>query len=695
MTSFRAGVDIGGTFTDVVFAGSDGRVLVKKVASTPDDYGRAVLEGLALGIEELGIGPGDVSEVGHGFTVATNAILEGKGEPTALITTEGFRDVLELARIRTPHLYDLYYQKPPPLVERDLRFEVSERTTFSGEVLKPLDPDSVAAVVDRVAASGVRSVAIALLHSYANADHEARIAEAVRARLPDVSLSVSSILLPEMREYERTSTTVINAYVRPVVARYLGDLDVGMRASGIEVPLMVMQSNGGLAPVESAIDKPMYCIESGPAAGVVGAYHLGKRLGIDNVITFDMGGTTAKASMIEDGEMLLAPEYEVGGGMSVGHRLLKGSGYILRVPSIDLAEVSAGGGSIAWVDKGGALRCGPQSAGAVPGPVCYDRGGAEPTVTDANVALGYLNPEHLLGGTFPIMADKARRALRDRVGRPLELSDVDAASGVHLLANSNMARALRAVSSERGRDPRRFTLVAFGGGGPLHAAGLAEELGIGRIVVPPSPGVFSAFGLLFADLEHHFVQTHFRPFADLDFDEVNGILERLRGEGRDLLRAEGFEDERQQIMTQVDMKYVGQTSELTVAMPQPSFGPEALEELGKAYGVEHERTYGYRADDPLQLVSVRVVARGLSEESRVPERMRMVGMPERGAAADRDVYFTHRGEWIETPVIGRDQVGGGARGPLVVEEYDSTTVVPPGWSASLDFMNNIVLDRAD
>ena len=314
MTSFRAGVDIGGTFTDVVFAGSDGRVLVKKVASTPDDYGRAVLEGLALGIEELGISPSDVSEVGHGFTVATNAILEGKGEPTALITTEGFRDVLELARIRTPHLYDLYYQKPPPLVQRDLRFEVSERMTFEGEVLKPLDPDSLAAAVERVAATGVRSVAISLLHSYANPDHERRVAEAVRARLPDISLSVSSVLLPEMREYERTSTTVINAYVRPVVARYLGDLKDGMLASGIEVPLMVMQSNGGLSPVESAIEKPMYCIESGPAAGVVGAYHLGKRLGIDDMITFDMGGTTAKASMIEGGEMLLAPEYEVGGG---------------------------------------------------------------------------------------------------------------------------------------------------------------------------------------------------------------------------------------------------------------------------------------------------------------------------------------------------------------------------------------------
>ena len=383
MAKFRAGVDIGGTFTDIVFLGADGSVHVRKVASTPDDYGRAVLEGLSQGIEELGLSPEDISEVGHGFTVATNAILEGKGERTALITTEGFRDVLELARIRTPRLYDLYYQKPPPLVERRLRFEVSERVTFQGEVLKPLNEASLQEAVDRIEASGVSSVAVSLLHSYANAEHEERIVEAIEKRLPDVTLSVSSELLPEMREYERTSTTVINAYVRPVVAAYLGRLSDELKNMGIEVPLTVMQSNGGLAPVEAAIEKPIYCIESGPAAGVVGAYHLGKQLGIDNVMTFDMGGTTAKASMIEDGEMLLAPEYEVGGGMSVGHRLLKGGGYILRVPSIDLAEVSSGGGSIAWVDRGGSLQSGPQSAGALPGPVCYGRGGTEPTVTDA------------------------------------------------------------------------------------------------------------------------------------------------------------------------------------------------------------------------------------------------------------------------------------------------------------------------
>ena len=695
MPSHRVGVDIGGTFTDVAFLSDDGRVLVRKVASTPDDYGRAVLAGLAQGIGELGIDPADVSEVSHGFTVATNAILEGKGERTALITTEGFRDVLELARIRTPRLYDLYYQKPPPLVERRLRFEVKERVTFQGKVLVRLDMSDVDQVVERVAAEGVRSVAISLLHSYANPEHEALIANALRARIPNLNLSVSSETLPEMREYERTSTTVINAYIKPVVSNYLGRLSQELAKAGIRVPLTVMQSNGGLSPVEAAAEKPMYCVESGPAAGVVGAYHLGRRLGVENVMTFDMGGTTAKASIIEDGEMLRAPECEVGGGMSVGHRLLKGSGYILRVPSIDLAEVSAGGGSIAWLDKGGSLQCGPHSAGAVPGPVCYNKGGVEPTVTDANVVLGYLNQTHLLGGEFPIDAEKAYRVLSDRIAGPLGLSAIEAAQGIHVVANSNMGRALEAVSSERGRDPRRFALMAFGGGGPMHAAGLAEMLGITRIIIPPSPGVFSAFGLLFADVEHHFVRTHFKAFSELDTKEANGILMGLREQGQSLLRAEGFGDSQQAILTQVDMKYVGQTSELTVNTSLASFNSKTISELGEAYESEHEKTYGYRANEPYELVNIRVIARGISKVSRVPEHIELGGRGSATHPPDRKVYFSSQRGWIRTPVVDRGSLDAkGSTGPLVIDEYDSGTLVPPGWHASLDALKNIILSRA-
>lgn len=694
MDLYRVGADIGGTFTDVVFLGHDGTVLVKKVASTPDDYGRAVLEGLAQGIKELGIGPEHITELSHGFTVATNAILEGKGERTALITTEGFRDVLEISRLRTPTLYDLYYQKPPPLVERRLRFEVRERVTFRGEVLQPIEMEDVDKIAAILKEQNIRSVAISLMHSYANPDHEQKIVARLNSIMPELVLSISSELLPEMKEYERTSTTVINAYVRPVVAEYLTELSIKMEQKGIKVPLTIMQSNGGLAPVEVVVDKPMYCIESGPAAGVVGAFQLGKRLEKPNLMTFDMGGTTAKASIIEDGDMLRAPDYEVGGGMSSGHRLLKGSGYILRVPAIDIAEVSSGGGSIAWVDRGGSLQVGPHSAGAVPGPVCYDNGGEDPTVTDANVMLGYLNPQHLLGGGFPLNAEKARQSIADKIGGPLGLNDTEAARGIHLLVNSNMARALRAVSSERGRDPRLFDLTAFGGGGPIHATGLADMLDITQIIIPPSPGVFSAFGLLFADVEHHFVRTYFKAFSELDLDEANSILNDLRNQGERLLSAEGFSEANHQIITQIDMKYIGQTSELTVNMEHDHFNLNSVEALGVEFDREHEKTYGYSAQDPYQLVNIRVVARGISDSPRVPDRIEFTSVPRERQNQTRKVFFVSENAWIDTPVIDRLDLENGVNpGPLVIEEYDSTTVVPPRWQTSLDEMKNITLKK--
>ena len=694
MTKYRVGVDIGGTFTDVVFLGSDGTVLAKKIASTPEDYSKAVLDGVEGGIAELSIGADVVSEVSHGFTVATNAIIEQKGAVTALITTEGFRDILELRRNRVPRLYDLYFEKSPTLVKRQLRLEVRERVNFQGEVLRPLEPADVDRAVERILAEGVESVAVCLLHSYANPDHERYIAQVLRERAPHLILTMSSELLPEMKEYERTSTTVINGYVRPVVERYLGRLADGLQNLGIGVPLTVMQSNGGLATSKIAMEKPVYCIESGPAAGVVGAYHLGDRLGVGNLMTLDMGGTTAKASIIEDGELLQAPEYEVGGGISVGHRLLRGSGHILRVPAIDLAEVGAGGGSIASVDISGSLRVGPQSAGAVPGPACYKLGGQEATVTDADVLLGYLNPQHLLGGEFSIDQKLARDAVSRNVAAPLSLSEIEAAHGIHLVVNSNMGRALRAVSSERGRDPRRFVLFAFGGSGPVHAAGLAEMLDITRIVVPPFPGVFSSFGLLVADVEHHFVQTYFKIFDELDIIALRDILESLWEEGRKQLRSEGFDDAYQEIITQVDMKYEGQVSDLTVLMPPGEVSTANVARLGEAFAEEHEKSFGYRTDAPYQLVNLRVIARGLSQESRVPERMDLTAPSNNSGPSQRPVYFGPNLGWIDTEVVDRSALDSNAvRGPLIIEEYDSTTVVPPEWEASVDQWQNIILDR--
>ena len=684
----RVGVDIGGTFTDIVAVTERGRAAVVKVASTPDDYGRGVLRGLADALAELGLPAAGVTEIVHGFTVATNAILEGKGAAMALITTEGFRDVLEIARLRTPRLYDLTYRKPPPLVERRLRLEVRERVDARGRIIAPLDAGDVERAVAAVREAGVSSVAVCLLHSYANPAHEARIGEALRAALPALDVSLSSELLPEAREYERTSTTVINGYIRPVVERYLRRLVAELSRAGSDAPVTVMQSNGGLMPVELAARKPMYCIESGPAAGVIGAAEIGARLGQADLISFDMGGTTAKASIVEGGQVLLAPEYEVGGGMNAGHRLLRGAGYVLRVPTIDIAEVSAGGGSIAWVDRAGGLQIGPHSAGAVPGPVCYGAGGTEPTVSDADVALGFLNPEHLLGGTFPIAAERAHTALRERLAEPAGLTETEAAWGVHTLANVKMGGALRAVSSERGRDPRRFAMIAFGGSGPVHAAGLAASLGIGRVLVPPSPGVFSAFGLLFAEVEHHFVQTLNQPLAAIDVERANAILDRIGGECRALLVREGFAGARQRLQTQIDAKYEGQTSELTVDLPVERFSTAGLPAIEAAFTREHRRSYGYSVEEPVQVVSLRVIGRGVAHRERPAADLGPGDAPRTAGPArppaERRVYFGPGPGWLSTPVVDRPAVraAGGIAGPLIVEEYDSTTVVPPGWRAA-------------
>ncbi|HIF43674.1 MAG TPA: hydantoinase/oxoprolinase family protein [Dehalococcoidia bacterium] len=697
MQNFRVGVDIGGTFTDIVFLGDDGEVLARKIASTPNDYSEAVLNGIKNGVAELGITSNLISEVSHGFTVATNAIIEQKGAKTALITTEGFRDILEFRRNRIPRLYDLDYEKPPPLVKRQFRLEVSERLNFQGEVLKPLNMDGVDRAVQYVLDNGVESVAVCLLHSYANPEHEQIIAQTLAEKAPGVNLTISSELLPEMKEYERTSTTVINCYVRPVVESYLIRLTDGLSDMGVTVPLTVMQSNGGLATSDIAKERPVYCIESGPAAGVVGAYHLGKRLGIPNLMTLDMGGTTAKASIIEDGEMLQAPEYEVGGEISVGHRLLRGSGHILRVPAIDLAEVGAGGGSIAAVDRSGSLRVGPQSSGAFPGPACYQLGGQDATVTDANVLLGFLHQKHLLAGTFEIDAELARKAISDNVAKPLEMTDVEAAFGIHTLVNSNMGRALRAVSSERGRDPRRFDLITFGGSGPVHAVGLAEMLDITRVVVPPFPGVFSSFGLLVADVEHHFVQTYFKTFEQLDITALSELLNGLWNQGRNQLRAEGFDDSRHEILTQMDMKYDGQVSDLTVPYPSNEVNRQTINAVIKSFDEEHERSFGYNSPGTgYQLVNVRVIARGLPEVPRMPEKLELPVMATGASEPNRDVYFGATRGWASVPIVNRQAlIGATTDGPLIVEEYDSTTVVPPNWNATIDKWSNIILEKVD
>jgi N-methylhydantoinase A len=697
MSGIRVGIDVGGTFTDIVFLTPDGTVLTRKNLSSPDDYSRAIRAGLQEICTQTPVAPEAVREVMHGTTVATNAILEGKGARTGLITTKGFRDVLEIRRMRMNRLYDIYWEKPPPLVPRRWRYEVTERLDHRGEVLVPLAVGEARQVVQRLAAAGVVSVAVCLLHAYANPAHEQQVAEILHAEAPQLSVSLSSRVLPEIKEYERTSTTVINAYIRPVVEGYLQALETHLQELHMQAPLLIMQSNGGLMPASLAREMPIHIIESGPAAGVTGALEVSRRLGLNNVITLDIGGTTAKTSLIENGQLTRSPEYEVGGGMNIGHRLLKGGGYALRVPAVDIAEVGAGGGSIAWLDRGGSLQVGPQSAGAAPGPACYNQGGQEPTLTDANVVLGYLNPHTLAGGRLALDALQAHQAIDARVAQPLGVDITEAAWAIHRLADATMVRALRAVSTERGRDPRHFVLFAFGGKGPVHASGIAQALGITRVVVPPAPGLFSSLALLFSEVEHHFVQTYFHPTGEIDIPRLTQVLMRLEQQGQSILAAEGYTGTRTHLERSADLRYAGQNSELTIPLPSGALTPESLRQLQEAFAMEHDKTYGYRSDgEPVQLMGLRLVARGLSDAARIPERLHMATAAlhsRETRPTPRQAYFGPPHGWVETPLMQRQELGHSvAEGPLIIEEYDATTVVPPGCLASLDTWNNICID---
>jgi N-methylhydantoinase A len=621
---YRVGVDIGGTFTDIVLLGADGTIHTKKISSSVGNYAQAIVEGLSELFDETGLAGQAIEEIRHGTTVASNAILEHKGARVGLITTKGFRDVLEIRTLRMPRLYDLAWEKPVPLVERYLRQVVDERVDARGRIERALDLKDAERAVDALLAEQVEAIAVCLLHSFANPRHELMIKEVVERRAPGLKFSVSYEVLPEIKEYERTSTTVINAYVMPIVASYLKALRSGLDGAGIPAQLLLMQSNGGLTSDQAAAERPMNIIESGPAGGVVGAQALARAKGLPKIITFDMGGTTAKASMVEDGEVSRASEYSVGAGIMIGSRLLTGAGYMLKVPAIDLAEVGAGGGSHVWIDGGGSLQIGPESAGALPGPVCYDKGGEMPTVTDANVLLGYINPQHLVGGALALNAGKAKTAFETRVAQPLGLPLDKAAYGAHQIAASNMIRAIKSVSTERGRDPREFALFAFGGNGPLFACGMARALGMSRVVVPPSAGLFSSFGLLYADVEHHYSRTFRRLLRQADLAEIERAWTGLADQATAQLAVEGFTAGRMRLKRSAALHYQGQSYELTVPVPDGAIDEKMVALLEEAFGQEHEKTYGHRAgkDEPVELVSIQIVGQGLRQGAGVPDRLK-------------------------------------------------------------------------
>ena len=694
MTGFRVGVDIGGTFTDIVFLGADGKIHTKKISSSVEDYAQAIADGLDQVFGETGLQASAVEELRHGTTVASNAILESKGALTGLITTKGFRDILEIRNLRMPRLYDLAWEKPVPLVERHLRVVVDERVNAQGGIDKPLDPKDAERAVDELLALKVEAIAVCLIHSYANPKHELMIKEIISKKAPGLPFCISFEVLPEIKEYERTSSTTINAYVMPIVASYLASLRKNLDGAGVTVPLLLMQSNGGLTTADEAARLPMNIIESGPAAGVIGAQALARAGGLPNIVTFDMGGTTAKASLVENGEVTRSIEYQVGGGIMMGSRLLTGAGYMLKVPAIDLAEVGAGGGSIVWIDAGGSMQIGPQSAGADPGPLCYDTGGTEPTVTDANVLLGYINPNYLVGGELKLDASKARAVFEDRIAKPLGLSVEHAAYGAHQIAASNMIRAIKSVSTERGRDPREYALFAFGGSGPIFGAGMARELRMKRIMVPPSPGLFSSFGLLYADVEHHYSRTFRHLLRKIDLGELNRIWDQMVDDALDQLAVDGFSEGKRQVRRTASMHYQGQTFELTVPVPDGPIDEKAVAVLEESFSREHERTYGHRAgaDEPLELVNVQVVGYGVSERSRVPDRIFATKAREAAPLPPRQVYFGLDAGWQETPILRRSDLETPRQGPCIVEEYDATVVIPPDSKAELDAYGNILID---
>jgi N-methylhydantoinase A/oxoprolinase/acetone carboxylase beta subunit/N-methylhydantoinase B/oxoprolinase/acetone carboxylase alpha subunit len=654
--ALRVGADVGGTFTDVLALDGEGRVRIAKVLSTPPDYDRAVVEAVgALGA--------DVDAVVHGTTVATNAVLERRGARTALVTTEGFRDVLELRRMRMPHLYDYFWTKPEPLVPRRLRFEIAERMSAGGEVLRPLDDAGARALARRLRDASPEAVAVCLLHAHVHPDHERRLGAILRDELPGVPVSLSSEVLREQQEYERTATTTVNAYVRPLMERYLARISGGVGGA----PLTIMQSSGGVMTAADAERRPVYALESGPAAGVVASAALARALGHENVITFDMGGTTAKASLIENGTVSRSQEYEVGAALSSGSRLLRGSGELIRIPTIDIAEVGAGGGSVAWADDAGGLHVGPRSAGADPGPACYGRGGTEPTVTDANVLLGYIPSGPLASGDLAVAKEPAAQALA-RLGAELGLPALDAARGVHELANAAMMRALRAVSTEKGRDPADFVLLAYGGSGPLHAAALAAELGVETAIVPPLAGLFSAAGLLFARTERHDVRFCKVSARGGDASELDRLEAEMRAalDGDDVVAWQRV----------ADVRYRGQNWSVPVEFPAGT----TLAALVERFEAEHERLYGTRLEpgSPVDVRALRLVALGPE-----PEAFALAHEGHEPVAGTREAYVD--GELRDVPVRSRASLAGGPHdGPLLVDEYDTTVVVPRGWTVELD-----------
>jgi N-methylhydantoinase A len=680
--AWRIGIDSGGTFTDVcLFDDSTGRVEVWKVPSTPDDPSRGIAEGAAQGLDRVGARPADVGYFGHGTTVATNALIQHRGVKTGLITTEGFRDLLEIGRQKRPDLYDLQADKPEPLVARSLRRGVPERMRHDGSVETPLDEEAVRVAVRELRDAGCKAVAIGFLYGFVRNDHENAARRIVAEEFPEAFVCSSHEVAPEFREYERISTAVVNAYLGPVMRGYIGRLANRLMELGIGATPHLTQSNGGVIGFDTAARLPVRTVLSGPSTGVVAAEAIGRMTDRPNLITFDMGGTSTDVALMQRGEARLASD-------AIVH------GYPIKAPMLDIHTVGAGGGSIAYIDNGGLLKVGPRSCGADPGPVCYDRGSTEPAVTDANVVLQTLNPTHLLGGRMPIRQDLSKAAIQ-RLADRLGLDLMTTAQGIISVVTANMAKAIRVISVQRGHDPRDYTLVAFGGAGPLHAARLARELEIRSILVPRNPGILCAMGLLLTDLRANFATTRLATLSHAVVEEVALAFDGLLAQADHWFDEESIPASARRVRRTVDMRYAGQNYELAVDIPEGPVTAKTIDALAEGFAAIHKRMFGFVAEgEAVQLVTFRIEASGLVPKAEFTPQPDAGPDARVALKAYRDVWMPEAAGFVSCPVYDRDLLKCGNRvaGPAIIEQMDATTVVLPGMVATVEPYLNIILE---
>ena len=685
MSKYRVTVDTGGTFSDFVFFNEDtGAISITKVTSTPKEPFQAVLNGFKELIQ-LGVSAKDVSFFCHGTTVGTNALLEEKGARTGLLVTQGFRgiyEVMEQTRGYGPATYDLFFEKPKLLAPPYLTEEIPERVDFRGSALKIIDVEVAREAIRRLKKKDVQSVAVCFLFSFLNPAHELKIKELFAAEFPEARLSLSCEVLPQIREFYRLSTTVINAYIQPVMATYLSRLENRMREMGVTTPkLYIMQSNGGVSTFKGSSEKPVATVLSGPAGGVIASLGSCERVGINNIITFDMGGTSCDVALIHNGNPVVTTQGKI-------------NMRPIALPMLDIHTVSAGGGTIARIDAVGGLQVGPDSAGADPGPVSYDRGGEEITVTDANIVAGVLDPDHFLGGRMRLNKPKAERLLEEKLARPLGMNLLEAADGVLKIINVKMEEAIKAVSSARGYDIRDFTLVAFGGGGPMHAGRMALDLGISSVLVPLTPGVHSALGLLMSDVKHDYVRSKLASFEGLDLDEINRLFLQLIAQAKDELHGEGFQDTEIKIEPYLDLRYAGQGYELTVPCPMPPLTTADLALMRARFDTLHEQNSGHKAEtEPVELVSLRLVSLGLVPQAKLFPGEITGRKVESARTGERKTFFGKEHGALPTAIYNRDLLEPGHRisGPAIVEQLDTTTVIHPEQEATVDEYRNIII----